>query len=117
MPTPFDFGSVNLSAGGDSAGARPSSETPFCIAILGDFSGRANRKLSDSKTIGKRRVVHVDRDNFDEVLANFGAEIELPLGDNGSLRLRFSELDERSEERRVGKECGYQCRSRWSPYH
>ena len=23
----------------------------------------------------------------------------------------------RSEERRVGKECGYQCRSRWSPYH
>ena len=25
--------------------------------------------------------------------------------------------DIRSEERRVGKECGYQCRSRWSPYH
>ena len=24
---------------------------------------------------------------------------------------------QRSEERRVGKECGYQCRSRWSPYH
>ena len=23
----------------------------------------------------------------------------------------------RSEERRVGKECGYQCRSRWSTYH
>ena len=23
----------------------------------------------------------------------------------------------RSEERRVGKECGYWCRSRWSPYH
>ena len=23
----------------------------------------------------------------------------------------------RSEERRVGKECSQQCRSRWSPYH
>ena len=23
----------------------------------------------------------------------------------------------RSEERRVGKECPYVCRSRWSPYH
>src|SRR3546814_13375680 len=23
----------------------------------------------------------------------------------------------RSEERRVGKECGSQCRSRWPPYH
>ena len=25
--------------------------------------------------------------------------------------------DSRSEERRVGKECTIQCRSRWSPYH
>ena len=24
---------------------------------------------------------------------------------------------QRSEERRVGKECTIQCRSRWSPYH
>ena len=24
---------------------------------------------------------------------------------------------QRSEERRVGKECTEQCRSRWSPYH
>ena len=24
---------------------------------------------------------------------------------------------DRSEERRVGKECSKQCRSRWSPYH
>jgi HD-like signal output (HDOD) protein len=27
------------------------------------------------------------------------------------------DLDERSEERRVGKECRRLCRSRWSPYH
>ena len=26
-------------------------------------------------------------------------------------------LVERSEERRVGKECRIGCRSRWSPYH
>ena len=26
-------------------------------------------------------------------------------------------MSERSEERRVGKECTIQCRSRWSPYH
>ena len=26
-------------------------------------------------------------------------------------------LDQRSEERRVGKECPSLCRSRWSPYH
>src|SRR3546814_17219961 len=27
------------------------------------------------------------------------------------------EIDDRSEERRVGKECVSTCRSRWSPYH
>ena len=26
-------------------------------------------------------------------------------------------VEERSEERRVGKECDIPCRSRWSPYH
>ena len=26
-------------------------------------------------------------------------------------------IEIRSEERRVGKECSKQCRSRWSPYH
>src|SRR3546814_8480765 len=37
----------------------------------------------------------------------------------GELRLaRWAEFDfERSEERRVGKECVSTCRSRWSPYH
>jgi type VI secretion system protein ImpC len=93
MPKPFDFGGVNLTAGGDSSGARPSPETPFRIAILGDFSGRANRAISEGKTIGARRVVLVDRDNFDEVLSRSGAEIQLGIG-NGSLNLRFSELED-----------------------
>src|SRR3546814_10729576 len=29
----------------------------------------------------------------------------------------FQETEQRSEERRVGKECVSTCRSRWSPYH
>src|SRR3546814_12564554 len=29
----------------------------------------------------------------------------------------WSRFDDRSEERRVGKECVSTCRSRWSPYH
>ena len=32
--------------------------------------------------------------------------------------LTYDDLNpERSEERRVGKECSEPCRSRWSPYH
>src|SRR5271169_2451684 len=94
MARPFDFGGVNLTGGGDSSGARPTSETPFCIAILGDFSGRANRGISDAKTIGKRRAVLVDRDNFDEVLSRMSPEIQLPMEEGAGLRLRFSELDD-----------------------
>ena len=30
---------------------------------------------------------------------------------------KISVCGDRSEERRVGKECLHQCRSRWSPYH
>ena len=37
---------------------------------------------------------------------------ELERGDSG---LRSFASVQGSEERRVGKECGYQCRSRWSP--
>src|SRR3546814_18934095 len=38
----------------------------------------------------------------------------LALGVDGAAELV---ADQRSEERRVGKECVSQCRSRWSPYH
>src|SRR3546814_5919691 len=37
--------------------------------------------------------------------------------DAGVLAGRISLLEERSEERRVGKECVSTCSSRWSPYH
>jgi type VI secretion system protein ImpC len=94
MARPFDFGGVNLTAGEDGAGARPTGETPFRIAIVGDFSGRTNRGISEPKTIGKRRAVLVDRDNFDEVLGHAGVEIELPMGEGSALNLRFSELED-----------------------
>ena len=35
------------------------------------------------------------------------------LGEDG---IKVTQIT-RSEERRVGKECRYECRSRWSPYH
>ena len=43
---------------------------------------------------------------------------DLGSGEPGlTITQRSGAVDARSEERRVGKECGYQCRSRWSPYH
>ena len=39
------------------------------------------------------------------------------LGALGTPIVRTDAASIRSEERRVGKECTIQCRSRWSPYH
>src|SRR3546814_17654958 len=47
------------------------------------------------------------------------ARVTLPGGELHALQ-QVAESDPevyRSEERRVGKECGRTCRSRWSPYH
>src|SRR3546814_13870690 len=42
--------------------------------------------------------------------------LTLAAEENPALGLRGIRL-QRSEERRVGKECGSTCRSRWSPYY
>ena len=94
MSNRFDFGGVNLRASEASAIARPTSETPFCIAILGDFSGRVNRGLVEPTAIGERRPYLVDRDNFDEVLSKLHAELHLPTEGGNPLVFRFSELDD-----------------------
>src|SRR3546814_16693330 len=49
---------------------------------------------------------------FKQACPNIG----ISLRDAGA-ELVESKLLERSEERRVGKECVSPCRSRWSPYH
>jgi len=95
MAKPFNFGEINLIAGDAATSAVPDSETPFCIAILGDFSGRANRHVCDTRTIATRRAVLIDRDNFDQVMAKIAPEIRLPLGGkDGTLPFRFSTIDD-----------------------
>ncbi len=94
MSNRFDFGGVNLRASEESADARPTSETPFCIAILGDFSGRENRGLTEPKAVGERRPYLIDRDNFDEVLLKLRPELQLPTESGKPLVFRFSQFDD-----------------------
>src|SRR5213596_3970838 len=63
------------------------------------------------------------RHGITEVIINLhhlGEQIVRALGDGARLGLRLAYSHEptlqRSEERRVGKECTVLCRSRWSPY-
>src|SRR5450755_1883949 len=93
MSRPFDFGEIKLTAGGDESPAIPNEDAPFRIAVLGDFSGRPRRNLTESD-LSNRRALLVDRDNFDSVLAKMGPELSLPIGGSAGLTLRFSELDD-----------------------
>src|SRR3546814_14451023 len=46
-----------------------------------------------------------------------GADVADLHGRTAALHLSGGTCEQRSEERRVGKECVSTCRSRWSPYH
>ena len=99
MPTRHSFGEIHLdvTAGREQPQVTPDPETPFRIAILGDFSGRANRGLSESgDALASRRPLMIDRDNFDSVLAKIAPRLELaPGGEDGfRISLKFGDLDD-----------------------
>src|SRR3546814_15852559 len=52
-------------------------------------------------------------DRIDDEVSSGRKDIAIPIRQHVGLL----SMEKRSEERRVGKECGGTCRSRWSPYH
>jgi type VI secretion system protein ImpC len=96
MPRPTSFAKVEIETGERSQPVeRPDSETPFRIAVLGDFSGRENRAVLDARLQGRKPVL-VDRDNFENVMARLAPELHLPLGGPSGPRIpvRFRDLDD-----------------------
>ena len=66
----------------------------------------------DSETIDRvLEMAWEDRTTFESIELQFG------LQEKQVIALMRREMKARSEERRVGKECLLECRSRWSPYH
>src|SRR3546814_19675684 len=73
-----------------------------------------------SRVPGKERLpgglaLRALADRLQILFAGLHTAVELGLGDVGLLG--HAHADDRSEERRVGKECVSPCRSRWSPDH
>src|SRR3546814_14268866 len=67
-----------------------------------------------------RRVLHLQPVMLLAVTIAFEAGNEIGVDQRLAMdaqELRLQIVFERSEERRVGKECVSTCRSRWSPYH
>lgn len=97
MPNRDSFGEIHLdvTGGRERVIAKPNSETPFRIAILGDFSGRANRHLIETgDALAGKRPVLVDRDNFDSVFAKIAPRLNFDLEGDHETALKFGELDD-----------------------
>ena len=74
---------------------------PLTIAIDGYASSGKSTLAKD--LAAKLGYIFIDSGAMYRAIALFAMEQDL--------------VHERSEERRVGKECTATCRSRWSPYH
>src|SRR5437867_1160785 len=61
---------------------RPDPETPFRMLVLGDFSGREHRGISQtSSALASRRPIGIDTDNLDSAMSKLGVELHLRVGD------------------------------------
>ncbi len=97
---------VHLTAEMSATAGKPDPDTPFRILILGDFSGRANRRREElGSKLAERRPVRLDRDNFDQILARLGVELHLSLPGQNTPRLTtgFSELNDFHPDRLVNR--------------
>ena len=92
MPATPSFGVLSKEVSLDA----PKAETPFRLAMLGDWSGRGNRiPAAAPEELTARRPLKVARDNLDEVMARLKVALDLPVGDDGdTVSLAFASLDD-----------------------
>ena len=70
-------------------------DTPFCIAVLADFSGRDNNGLCETgSALAARRRILVDVDNLDELPGILGCKLQIRFGggDKHPFTVGFDEL-------------------------
>lgn len=94
MAETFSFGELDsMTATMEDAPGTAEPDAPFRIALLGDWSGRRNRNLP-ARDIAGLKPLPVDRDDFDEVMAQLQVALRLPVTDAAHVTLEFRELDD-----------------------
>ena len=78
---PFNFTlNINTQDGTTSEALQEQRDIPFCIAMMGNFSGR--EPGSEKTNLSDRIFIEIDRYNYDEVLASMVPQLSLSLNDN-----------------------------------
>jgi len=76
---------------------RPADDVPFRVLLIGDWSGRANRRaLASTDELKTRTPLLLDRDNLDQLMARLGVRLNLRLGPETSqlLTVTFNQLED-----------------------
>lgn len=66
--------------------------TKFRVAVVGDFSGRASRKLCEPQTIAARPAHRVRKDNFELLFERMQVGVQLPLMEEPLWLLEYDDL-------------------------
>ena len=79
-------------------GAMELKELPFVVGVMGDFSGQPAQELPRVKD---RKIIEIDRDNFDQVLAGMTPRLAMRVDNKLSnddsklnVELRFNSLQD-----------------------
>lgn len=76
-----------LNVGQAFADATPTSETPFRVAVLGNFTGSITKE-------NLFKTIRVDRDNFEELPATLKVCVELQYDNGSTLTLSLASMDD-----------------------
>ncbi len=89
MPYAASFGRL------DAKRQPPATAGKFRLALLGDFSGRANAgRLDTGAALAARKPLKVDVDNLDAVLGRMQLKLTLDLaGDGGTVEVPLADMD------------------------
>ena len=93
---------------------------PSCVTDIKDIVGYGNNNLTVKQ---QEHIVGAFQMGAYDMAAEYAWKKAVSKLRNSLASLgmdfiaEFVQRDDRSEERRVGKECLRLCRSRWSPYH
>ena len=97
MSKSISFGKieVNIVSTMEKTYGAPDPETPFWIAVFGNFSGRTNRGIINP-ALNNLKPLLVDQGNLDEILEKLKIENNLPILDkeSPSVTIGFFELDD-----------------------
>ena len=105
-------------------GIKAAEEIGYPVLVRPSFvlGGRAMQIVAKEEALRHylKTAVEIDEDKpvlVDKYIRGKELEVDAICDGKSVFVPGIMELVERSEERRVGKECASKCRSRWSPYH